>query len=67
MVSKSSKGKKGGMDMKYIIGAAVGAVLGYFVFYRLIGCSGGTCPITSNPYTSIVYGGVLGVLLSAQF
>ncbi|MEL7623205.1 MAG: DUF6132 family protein [Clostridiales bacterium] len=53
--------------MKYIIGIAIGALVGYFVFYRLIGCSGGTCPITSNPYTSIIYGSVLGALLSAQF
>ena len=42
--------------------AAVGAI-GGFLYYRLVGCASGTCPITSNPYISTVYGGVMGTLL----
>jgi hypothetical protein len=38
-----------------------GATFGY-LYYYFIGCSSGTCPISSNPYISIGYGGVLGVL-----
>ncbi|PKM73522.1 MAG: rhodanese-like domain-containing protein [Firmicutes bacterium HGW-Firmicutes-16] len=50
--------------IKYLIGALIGGVVGYFVFYKLIGCSNGSCPITANPYLSTIYGIVLGVLLA---
>lgn len=50
--------------LKYLIGALIGAILGYLVLYRLIGCSSGSCPITANPYLSTVYGLVLGVLVA---
>ncbi len=52
--------------VRYIIGAVVGGAAGYFVFYRLIGCSSGACPITANPYISTVYGIVLGILLAGS-
>ena len=42
--------------------AVVGAIAG-FLYYGLVGCASGACPITSNPYISTVYGGVLGVLI----
>lgn len=42
--------------------AVVGAIGGY-LYYRFIGCVSGTCPLTSNPYISTVYGGVLGALI----
>ena len=45
-----------------IIGACAGAILGY-LYYRLVGCPTGTCPITRNPYTSVLYGAVLGALV----
>ena len=51
--------------LKYIIGALIGGIVGYFVFYKLIGCSNGTCPITANPYFSTAYGVVLGILLAS--
>ena len=38
-----------------LIGAAGG-----FLFYRVIGCRTGMCPITSNPWLSILYGAVIG-------
>lgn len=40
-----------------------GAVVG-FAYHRLVGCSTGGCPITSNPYVSTLFGAVLGYLLS---
>jgi predicted membrane metal-binding protein len=49
-----------------IIGLTVGAIGGY-LYYYFIGCSSGTCPITSNPYISIVYGAIMGYLLLDLF
>jgi hypothetical protein len=51
--------------MKLILGGILGAVVGYYVFYKLIGCSSGSCPITSNRYVSTLYGMVMGILISA--
>ena len=47
-----------------LAGLLLGAAGGY-VYYRLVGCPSGTCPITSNPYLSTVYGGVVGLLFGA--
>ena len=52
--------------VRYVIGAVIGGAAGYFVFYRLIGCSSGACPITANPYISTIYGIVLGILLAGS-
>lgn len=50
--------------LKYLIGALIGGVLGFFVLYKLIGCSTGSCAITANPYISTIYGIILGVLFA---
>ncbi len=44
----------------------IGGALGYG-YYRLVGCSSGACPLTSNPYISTAYGGLLGYLMSGAF
>jgi xanthine/uracil permease len=49
-----------------IAGIVVGMIGGY-LYYYFIGCKGGTCPITSNPYISIGYGAVIGYLLFDLF
>lgn len=51
--------------LKYIIGAVAGGLLG-FAIYKFIGCSTGTCPITSNPYISVIYGIVMGLLIASS-
>ena len=44
-----------------------GGVLAGFLYYRFIGCSTGSCSITSNPFKSMAYMGVMGWLFSMIF
>jgi hypothetical protein len=41
--------------------------VGGYLYYYFIGCNSGTCPITSNPYISIVYGALMGYLIFDMF
>lgn len=50
----------------WMIGALVGLLAGY-LYYRFIGCSSGSCPITSNPLHSSLYGAVMGALFFSMF
>lgn len=43
-----------------------GAAVGY-LYYRFVGCASGTCAITSNPVLSMLYMGLIGLLLSGVF
>ncbi len=54
------------MIARWIIGGVVGGLLG-FALYRFVGCSSGTCPITSNPWISTMAGAVIGGLISGGF
>jgi hypothetical protein len=49
--------------MRMVIGAVVGAVLG-FAWYKFVGCQSGACPITSNPWISTLYGALIGLFIS---
>lgn len=49
-----------------IAGGAAGALGGYLYWY-FIGCNSGTCPITSSPLNSTLYGILLGGLLGSMF
>ena len=49
-----------------LIGIALGAVAG-FLYWKLIGCSSGTCMITSKPINSSLYGAVMGYLVAGMF
>lgn len=54
---------KGELMVKVILGIILGAFVGY-AYYRFIGCASGTCPITSNPFISTIYGAIAGLLIS---
>lgn len=49
--------------IRYILFIIVGSIGGY-AYYHFIGCYSGTCPITSNPYISTLYGALIGFLLT---
>jgi len=49
-----------------IAGIIVGAIGGY-IYWRTIGCSSGTCAISSKPLNSMAYFAVFGGLLSGFF
>jgi hypothetical protein len=51
---------------KTILGALLGAIAGY-AYYYFVGCSSGTCAITSKPLNSTLYGVLMGVLLVNSF
>ena len=54
------------MILKITLGLLVGGLLG-FGLYRFVGCSTGTCPITSNPWVSTVFGMVFGAMVAGGF
>jgi len=49
-----------------VLGIIVGAVGGY-LYYFWIGCTGGSCAITSQPVPSTIYGALMGGLLFSMF
>ncbi len=52
--------------IKYLVGALIGGLFGYFVLFKLIGCSSGACPITANPYLSTAVGVLLGAMIAGS-
>lgn len=49
--------------IKKVLPVLIGAILGYAYWY-FIGCTTGTCPITSNPYTTTAYGALMGLVFA---
>ena len=44
-------------------GVIVGGIVG-FMYYYFVGCASGTCAITSNPISSVLFGATLGLFLT---
>lgn len=47
--------------VRFALGLLVGGALGY-AYYRLVGCSTGTCPLTATPFRAATYGAAMGLL-----
>ena len=64
-VAASQPKKERKAMMGILVGGAIGGFLG-FLYYRSVGCSTGSCPLTSNPYASTLCGIVLGALIGGN-
>lgn len=53
-------------SLSSVIGIILGIIGGY-IYYIKIGCSSGSCPITSNPFMSMLWGGIIGYLVGDLF
>jgi len=49
-------------NWSYLAGGIIGGIGGY-LYWRYVGCSTGTCPITSSPIMSTIWGALMGGLL----
>ena len=49
----------------YLIGGVIG-VIGGFLYWKFVGCSSGSCAITSSPINSSIYGALMGTLLGGS-
>jgi phosphotransferase system glucose/maltose/N-acetylglucosamine-specific IIC component len=49
--------------IKRMASVLAGGILG-FAYYYYIGCNSGSCPITSNPYISTLYGALFGFIIA---
>lgn len=65
-IQASPEKKKAKFNFLPVIGAVVGAIGGY-IYYIEIGCTSGSCAITSNPYMSMLWGAALGYLIFDLF
>ncbi|WP_017258983.1 DUF6132 family protein [Pedobacter arcticus] len=44
------------------LGIVIGSIAGY-AYYHFVGCTTGTCSITSKPLNSTLYGAIMGGIL----
>ena len=49
-----------------VVGVALGTV-GGLLYWKFVGCSTGTCPITSSPWMSSLWGALIGGTLLNGF
>ena len=48
--------------LRPFLGVLIGAI-GGFLYYHYVGCSSGTCAITSRWHTMLLFGGIIGYLI----
>lgn len=50
---------------KPFLSIIIGGLSGFLFFY-FVGCKSGSCAITSNPYSSIITGSLIGFLITGS-
>lgn len=48
-----------------LLGALVGAGVG-FAMYKFVGCKTGACPLTANPWISMLIYGLVGAVMAGS-
>jgi len=48
-------------NWKYLAFTVAGAFVG-FAYWRFVGCQSGTCAITANWHSSVLFGSMIGIL-----
>jgi len=59
--------KKWMLEHKFILGGVLLGALGGYAYYHFVGCTSGTCLISSKPLNSTLYFGVMGGLFMSIF
>jgi hypothetical protein len=54
------------LPLQSLIGIIAGAIGGY-VYYTQVVCVTGGCPLTSNPFITVLWGALMGYLLADMF
>ena len=53
------------MILKIIISIVIGGAAGFGIGYALR-CTGGTCPLTCNPWGAAIFGALMGLVISLK-
>jgi hypothetical protein len=51
--------------LRTMLGILIGCIAGY-AYYYFIGCSNGSCSITSSPVNSTIFGGLMGLFVTSS-
>jgi len=63
-IEKDNKKDKPKKYWNYIIlGVTLGILFGY-LYFRIVGCKTGACPLKANPYYNMFLGGLLGYVVA---
>lgn len=50
------------LSHKWAVAATLAGGIGGYLYYSFVGCASGSCPITSNPWVSTLYGAGMGLV-----
>ena len=63
---RQAKSLKSIISLPSLIGLIIGSIGGY-IYYLKVGCQSDSCPITSDPWLTIIWGAAVGYLIGDMF
>lgn len=48
---------------KYALSLLIPGIMAGFLYWKYVGCLSGTCPITSNWHSMVLFGGLIGYFI----